>query len=108
MTLKDVFGQDESTVLLRLNLLLEKGYNMNTPRDVLDTVWLKHKFKRELDLILYPCGLINQLTPTPTTKDDGPEYIRINEEDHQEFLKFVNGLPKINIFHRAFSIFYRD
>ena len=97
---------EESTVLLRLNLLLENGYYMDTSKDVFETVWLSHTFKRELDLILYPDGLINQQKPQLLNEED-PNHIRIHEEEHEKFLEFIQHLPKVDLFHKIFSVFYR-
>ena len=100
MTIEDTFGEI-NTVLLRLNLLLENGYHMNTSKDVFATVWLDHTFKKELDIILYPDGRL-VILGTP-----GVESRKILEENHDEFLEFIKSLPKINFFQRIFSWFLR-
>ena len=105
LTIKDYLGGDVNTVLLRLNLLLDRGYYMDTSKDVYDTVWLSHFYKKELDLILYPDGLLVEKKPSLLGVDE--DRVRIYEEDHEEFLKFLETLPKVNLFHRMFSIFYR-
>ena len=106
MTIEGDFLEDINTVLLRLNLLLENGYYMDTEKDVFDTVWLSHTYKRKLDLILYSDGLIVSIN-SKGWNEGNSDQIRIHETEHEKFLEFVEGLPKISLFHKLFSIFFR-
>jgi hypothetical protein len=106
LTIEGDFLEDINTVLLRLNLLLENGYYMDTEKDVFETVWLSHTYKRELDLILCSDGLIVSRKMMGLNEDNSGE-IRIHETEHEKFLEFVEGLPKISLFHKLFSIFFR-
>ena len=119
MTIKGSFGKDINTVLLRLNILLQNGYFIDVSKDMVyyrksdsfdyitsEVVSLNHRFKRELNLYLYPDGLISQQKCSPLG-EEGPNEIRIHEEEHEKFLKFVRELPKINLFHKIFSFYLR-
>ena len=120
MTFKNSFGIETNTVLLRLNTLLQNGYSVDLSNDVVyyrdsdsleegepsEVVSLIHTFKRELDLFLYPDGLINSQTPTKLTEEN-PDDIRIHEEEHEKFVKFVSELPKVNFYHKIFSFWLR-
>jgi len=112
MTIKNSFGIETNTVLLRLNVLLQNGYSVDLFNGMVyyrdsdsleegepsEVVSLIHTFKRELDLYLYPDGLINSQTP---------DEIRIHEEEHEKFVKFVSELPKVNFYHKIFSFWLR-
>ncbi len=120
MTIKNSFGLETNTVLLRLNVLLQNGYFVDLSNGVVyyrdsdslvegepsEVVNLNHRFKRELDLYLYPDGLINSQIPTKLTEEN-PDDIRIHEEEHEKFLKFVSELPKVNFYHKIFSFWLR-
>ena len=84
MTLKDNFGQEINTVLLRLNTLLQNGYSVDLSNGMVyysesktleegepsEVVSLIHTFKKELNLFLYPDGLINQQNMIPIGEKD--------------------------------------
>ena len=120
MTIKGSFGEEINTVLLRLNTLLQNGYFVDLSNDIVyyrdsdsfvegqpsEVVSLNHKFKRELDLYLYPDGLINQQKVSLLGEED-PNEIRIHEDDHEKFLEFVRELPKVKLFHKIFSFYLR-
>ena len=98
MTIKNSFGLETNTVLLRLNVLLQNGYFVDLSNGVVyyrdsdslvegepsEVVSLNHRFKRELNLYLYPDGLINQQKPSRIGEED-PNLIRIHEEEHEKF-----------------------
>ena len=112
MTIKDSFGLETNSVLWRLNVLLQNGYSVDLSNGMVyysesdsleegepsEVVSLNHRFKRELDLYLYPDGLINSQT------SDG---FRIHEEEQEKFLKFVSELPKVRFYHKIFSFYMR-
>ena len=102
MTFTNFLGEEESTVLLRLNLLLRNGYRMQVTDDI-ECVWLAHAYKSDLDLILHPCGLVTQQQPNEVGT---PQKIRIQEEEHDKFLQFVLALPEVFFYHRIFSVFF--
>lgn len=120
MTFKDNFGQETNTVLLRLNVLLQNGYSVDLFNGMVyynesdsleegetsEVVSLNHRFKRELDLYLYPDGLINSQTPR-MLMEENPYDIRIHEEEHEKFVKFVSELPKVRFYHKIFSFLLR-
>ena len=120
MTFKNSFGIETNTVLLRLNTLLQNGYSVDLSNDVVyyrdsdsleegepsEVVSLIHTFKKELNLFLYPDGLINQQKPV-LIGEDNPDEIRIHEEETEKFLKFVSELPKVRFYHKIFSFYLR-
>ena len=119
MTIKGSYGEEINTVLLRLNILLQNGYFIDVSKDRVyyresdsfdfiasEFVSLNHRFKRELNLYLNPDGLITQQKTFPLSEED-PNEIRIHEEEHEKFLKFVRELPKVNLFHKIFSFYLR-
>ena len=120
MTIKNSFGLETNTVLLRLNVLLQNGYSVDLFNGMVyyresdsleegqpsEVVSLIHTFKRELDLFLYPDGLINSQTPTKLMEEN-PDDIRIHEEEHEKFVKFVSELPKVRFYHKIFSFYLR-
>jgi len=120
MTIKNSFGLETNTVLLRLNTLLQNGYSVDLSNGMVyyresdsleegqpsEVVSLIHTFKRELNLFLYPDGLINQQTMIPIGEED-PNQIRIYEEEHEKFVKFVSELPKVRFYHKIFSFYLR-
>ena len=123
MTIKDSLGLEVNSVLWRLNVLLQNGYSVNLRNGMVyysesktleegepsEVVSLIHTFKKELDLFLYPDGLINQQKPVPIvpTGEDNPDEIRIHEEETEKFLKFVSELPKVRFYHKIFSFYLR-
>ena len=110
MTIKDGFGHEVSSVLFRLNMLLENGYEVRTPKEVNDTVWLRHSFNHHLDLILFSDGLlVGGTNPgfTASTESDDPNKVRFYEEEHEKFLDFIKRLPKVNRFHNLLPYFWR-
>jgi len=120
MTIKDSFGLETNSVLLRLNTLLQNGYFIDLSNGIVyyresdsleegepsEVVSLNHTFKRELNLFLYPDGLINSQTPTKLMEEN-PDNIRIHEEEHEKFIKFVSELPKVRFYHKIFSFYLR-
>ena len=120
MTIKNSFGLETNTVLLRLNVLLQNGYSVDLSNGMVyysesksleegepsEIVSLIHTFKRELNLFLYPDGLINQQKMIPIGEED-PNQIRIYEEEHEKFVKFVSELPKVRFYHKIFSFYLR-
>ena len=120
MTFIDNFGQETNTVLLRLNTLLQNGYfvDLNNGRvyyresdsfeegEPNEFVCLIHTFKRELNLFLNPDGMIVQQKSIPLGEKD-PNEIRIHEEEHEKFVKFVRELPKVRFYHKIFSFYLR-
>ena len=120
MTIKDSFGLETNSVLWRLNVLLQNGYSVDLSNGMVyyresktfkegepsEVVSLIHTFKNELDLFLYPDGLINQQKPVPIGEDN-PDQIRIHEEETEKFLKFVSELPKVRFYHKIFSFYLR-
>ena len=123
MTIKDSFGLEVNSVLWRLNVLLQNGYSVDLRNGVVyyresktleewepsEVVSLINTFKKELDLFLYPEGLINQQKPVPIvpTGEEYPDEIRIHEEETEKFLKFVSELPKVRFYHKIFSFYLR-
>ena len=120
MTIKDSFGLEVNSVLWRLNVLLQNGYSVDLRNGVVyyresktleegepsEVVSLIHTFKKELNLFLYPDGLINQQKPV-LIGEDNPDEIRIHEEETEKFLKFVSELPKVRFYHKIFSFYLR-
>ena len=120
MTIKNSFGLETNTVLLRLNVLLQNGYSVDLSNGMVyysesksleegepsEIVSLIHTFKRELNLFLYPDGLINQQKMISIGEED-PNQIRIYEEEHEKFVKFVSELPKVRFYHKIFSFYLR-
>ena len=120
MTIKDSFGLEVSSVLWRLNVLLQNGYSVDLSNGMVyysesktleegepsEVVSLIHTFKKELNLFLYPDGLINSQTLTKLTEEN-PDDIRIHEEEHEKFVKFVSELPKVRFYHKIFSFYLR-
>ena len=112
MTIKDSFGLEVSSVLWRLNVLLQNGYSMDLSNGMVyyresktfeegepsEYVSLIHTFKKELNLVLNPDGLIIQQTSGG---------VRIHEEETEKFLKFVSELPKVRFYHKIFSFYLR-
>lgn len=108
MTIEDGMGEQQSTVLLRLNLLLRKGYRIEVRSDTADVVWLEHPYFLDLNLILYPDGLVVNTLPELLSGKNSEGQIRIREEEHQEFLEFIDTLPKLNLFQRIYSVLMRS
>ena len=107
MTIEDGFGEQQSTVLLRLNLLLRKGYRIEVQSDTADVVWLEHPYFLDLNLILYPDGLVVNTLPK-LLGENSEGQIRIREEEHQEFLEFLDSLPKLTLLQRIYSVLMRS
>ena len=120
MTFKNSFGIETNTVLLRLNTLLQNGYSVDLSNGVVyyresdslekgepsEVVSLIHTFKRELNLFLYPDGMIVQQKVILMSEED-PNEIRIHEDEHEKFVKFVSELPKVRFYHKIFSFYLR-
>ena len=120
MTIKDSLGLEVNSVLWRLNVLLQNGYSVNLRNGMVyysesktleegepsEVVSLIHTFKKELNLFLYPDGLIVQQKPL-LIGEDNPDQIRIHEEETEKFLKFVSELPKVRFYHKIFSFYLR-
>ena len=120
MTFENNFGQETNTVLLRLNTLLQNGYSVDLSKGIVyysdsktfeegepsEFVSLIHTFKRELNLYLDPDGMIYQQKLIPIGEED-PNEIRIFEEEHEKFVKFVSELPKVRFYHKIFSFYLR-
>jgi len=120
MTIKDSLGLEVNSVLWRLNVLLQNGYSVNLRNGMVyysesktleegepsEVVSLIHTFKKELNLFLYPDGLIVQQKPV-LIGEDNPDQIRIHEEETEKFLKFVSELPKVRFYHKIFSFYLR-
>ena len=120
MTFENHFGQETNTVLLRLNTLLQNGYSIDSSNGMVyysesksleegepyEIVSLIHTFKRELNLFLNPDGMIVQQKSIPLGEKD-PNEIRIHEEEHEKFVKFVRELPKVRFYHKIFSFYLR-
>ena len=84
MTIKDSFGLETNSVLWRLNVLLQNGYSVDLSNGMVyyrdsdslekgepsEVVSLIHTFKRELNLFLYPDGLVNSQTPTKLMEEN--------------------------------------
>ena len=99
---------DVNTVLLRLNVLLKRGYFLPDNPHVNDLttchLFLRHYTDKNLDLILYSDGLLVGASPTPIGEDDK---IRIPESNHAQFSEFTDSLPSVSLIQKAFSPFYR-
>ena len=108
MTIEDGFGEQISTVLLRLNLLLRKGYRLEVQPDTPEVVWLEHPYFLDLNLILYPDGLVVNTLPELLSGENSEGQIRIREEEHQEFLEFLDSLPKLTLLQRIYSVLMRS
>ena len=120
MTIKDSFGLETNSVLWRLNVLLQNGYSVDLSNGMVyygetktfeegepsEVVTLIHTFKRELNLFLYPDGMIVQQGMITLGEKD-PNEIRIHEEEHEKFIKFVRELPKVRFYHKIFSFYLR-
>ncbi len=120
MTIKDSFGLETNSVLWRLNVLLQNGYSVDLSNGRVyyretdsfeeggpyEFVSLIHTFKRELNLFLNPDGMIVQQRMIPLGEKD-PNEIRIHEEEHEKFVKFVSELPKVRFYHKIFSFYLR-
>ena len=121
MTIKDSFGLEINSVLWRLNVLLQNGYSIDLDNGVVfnhkektlkedepsEVVSLTHTFKKELDLFLYPDGIICRQEMKLLKEDNSDHIQRINEEETQKFLKFVSELPKVRFYHKIFSFYLR-
>ena len=99
---------DVNTVLLRLNVLLKRGYFLPDNPNVNDLstlhLWLHHYTDKSLDLILFSDGLLVDVSPAPIGEDDK---IRIPESNHAQFLEFTDSLPRVGLIQKAFSPFFR-
>lgn len=122
MTIKDSFGLETNSALWRLNVLLQNGYSVDLSNGVVyyidpdiikegepsEYISLIHTFKKELDLVLHPDGMIVQQELT----DKGDfwrveQEVRIHEDEHEKFVKFVSELPKVRFYHKIFSFYLR-
>ena len=112
------FENGDSTILFRINRLLKNGYKIKTPTDVEDTIWMEHDNHDELDLILYPNGMIvlfrlpkdenlnifaknyrfNRLIKILDKDNEGID--RIYEEEGEKFLSFIASLPRVSIMRK--------
>ena len=108
------FENGDSTILFRINRLLKNGYKIKTPTDVEDTIWMEHDNHDELDLILYPNGMIvlarlpenenavnynkqHRLKKVIKVLDKDNEGVdRIYEDEGEKFLSFIASLPRVN------------
>ena len=107
MTIDDGMGEQISTVLLRLNLLLRKGYRLEVQPDSPEVVFLEHPYFLDLNLILNPDGLVVNTLPK-LLGENSEGQIRIQEEEHQEFLEFLDSLPKLTLLQRIYSVLMRS
>jgi hypothetical protein len=107
VTIDDGMGEQISTVLLRLNLLLRKGYRLEVQPDSPEVVFLEHPYFLDLNLILNPDGLVVNTLPK-LLGENSEGQIRIREEEHQEFLEFLDSLPKLTLLQRIYSVLMRS